>query len=76
MMEQERFNHLTARFLRLNDAGKAHITSVTRQLTDLCTPSKPVSRPYAAGDAVTQCDALARGPAVESGNPEIVDREA
>jgi hypothetical protein len=49
--EQERLNRLTAHFLRLNEAGKAYITSITRQLTSLCTPD---SRPSTAED-VSHC---------------------
>jgi hypothetical protein len=33
MTQQERINHLTAGFLRLNDYGKTYIASTTRQLT-------------------------------------------
>jgi hypothetical protein len=62
MTEQERLNHLTARFLRLNEAGKAHITSVTQQLTGLCTPSEPVSRPPADQDVSHWPEALRRPP--------------
>jgi hypothetical protein len=35
MTQQERLNHLTAGFLRLNDDGKTYIASTTRQLTRL-----------------------------------------
>jgi hypothetical protein len=66
MTEQERLNRLTARFLRLNDPGKAYITSVTRQLTNLCMPSKPVSRPSLADNAVSHYDALAGSPVASS----------
>jgi hypothetical protein len=42
MPEQERLNHLMARFLRLNDEGKGYMNSVTRRLTHILgTPVKP-----------------------------------
>jgi hypothetical protein len=74
-MEQERLNHLMARFLRLNDAGKAHITSLTRQLTGLCTPPEPVSRPSAAESAVSQREAFAGGPTADVCGMEGGDKE-
>jgi hypothetical protein len=33
LAQQERLNHLTAGFLRLNDNAKTYIASITRQLT-------------------------------------------
>jgi hypothetical protein len=51
MTEQERLNRLAARFSRLNDAGKAYITSAARQLTSLGAPVKPGAGPSADQDA-------------------------
>jgi hypothetical protein len=36
--EQERLNHLIARFLRLNDGGKIYINNIIRQLAGICGP--------------------------------------
>ncbi|MDR3114310.1 MAG: hypothetical protein LBU25_02185 [Treponema sp.] len=35
MSEQERLNHLMARFLRLNDEGKVYMNTLTRELAHI-----------------------------------------
>jgi hypothetical protein len=50
--EQERLNHLIARFLRLDEAGKVYMNNITRQLTHICG-SEPREEAYRKSEAAS-----------------------